>query len=1359
MAYIETPRTDAGNSTIPNGYDLDDISAENTFVSPSKREKDNDIVSQLPQNGRRTNLNTPRSRVPFRDRGNLQTAPVRGEFTPLLGSVAKKNLQHNGKRNAAPETPSFVGNGYKGSNTPVLPSATPGAYSENTEGSLGAIDEETPVPQMVGSSAQATPLAPLPKRDGEGVLTDQGNAMALREQENIINRIDKENFGLKLKIHFLEESLRKSGPGLHAAALKENTELKVDKVTMQKELARARRTLDKTEREVEEFRDRLQKSHDQMKQKHADKKLLEELELLREEVATKDSKIRDLHDELDQTVDKDAEIERLRSDLEEVAIDVREKDRLLEDQEEEIETYKEKAKQGTDELAEALQKTESREQRIRELEEHQRTSADYSVQLHDVRNETNDAWRHIHELEQELKQAETSKKAAQEEAQEAQQAKTKAEEDLDELRDEISNKSFSTKGLNRQLEEKAQKLQIELDDLQKQGTKSEHEANQRDIRFRDENENLRQRLDAMEKRCASLTTQLQEATKSLQRKSEEKDLLHSRHDALTTESQSLQRDLTRSQGKIKELEASLDAERSHALENDRQLREEAYNEIHQLADEVNGLKRELEDKDCQQAAEKDLWESQRRGLESERDRASGQAAGLQRTINKLQETEGTLSDREQKLQEALESEKQRHESQEASLKRDLEELDASMKAKRKQLADTKVELSSTNEELRVSKRNEATLEETVQALEDEVNVLQEGLDEEVARSKDESMTARQDAESLRRQLQATKQELTRAETNLADVRAELETYQGDIQAGKGSQDQLNSRLLKTVSDLQQVRAERQSLQDKLASHNLEMHKLRSLLRDTEVERDEVKAQLKQADAQVDRVSMRDEEKSDLRRTKLRLESEVSRLREDRDALLDKNEAVERELEEEVQRASNDEGRLNGEIAELKWKANTASDGKERELTTARQRIQRLESQIQELENRATHSQDDSRANTEISILQKDLSAARKRETDFLQRETAQREAVRELKTKVARLERQVHDAEVAKLAFDSPSSVGGSGRKTEIAELRSQLSDAHQQLKDLRSKSRDTEKELRRRLGEAEQEARSQMVASEQEHEQLEQELSALRHEQESEQSRLATAESTISRLRSRIQKFESSLREARSNTVGDRTMADERKDLHEMLKDAKLEAEDLQLQISTRESNLKAAATREHELRTHLQRVRSERTHQQKKASALVTELDQLQSRYERAVENLGRHQKQWEAERKAMNSRVRFPNTSISEDKADDGEAVKGLELVVAEKEKRHASEIHGMATQIQWMRWNLEREADFRHCLKFEKSYLTTQIKMYEACNKLDLAMIKKKFGIDAEKDYAHLEPVKKPHLRTFAFMIMFLVRAKR
>ncbi|KAL8931250.1 MAG: hypothetical protein Q9211_007111, partial [Gyalolechia sp. 1 TL-2023] len=510
------------------------------------------------------------------------------------------------------------------------------------------------------------------------------------------------------------------------------------------------------------------------------------------------------------------------------------------------------------------------------------------------------------------------------------------------------------------------------------------------------------------------------------------------------------------------------------------------------------------------------------------------------------------------------------------------------------------------------------------------------------------------------------------------------------------------------------------------------------------------------DGQADRTFVRDQEKSELKKAKLKLETEVSRMREERKALLDKNAVVENELEEEIQRASIEEIRLSDEITELKRKLASSSDGKDRDLASARHRIQRLEGQVKELENGTTHDHDNDPANAELSILRKDLSAARLKETGYVQRESAQREVVRDLKQKVTRLERTVHEAELAKFDTDSPkSSVGGSAQKTEIAELRKQLSDIHQQLKDLRSKSRDTEKELRRKLSEAERESQANVAHWEQEREQLEQEISLLRHDQECEQSKLATAEKTISRLRNRVQSLESSLRDARNHTAGDRTMADERKDLHEMLKDAKLEAEDLQLQIATGESNLKASATREQELRVHLQRVRSERTHQQKKTSALLTELDALQSRYERAVENLSRQQQAWEAERKAMNSRVRFPNTSISENR--DEKEVQELQVVIQEKEKRHASELHGMATQIQWLRWKMEREADFRNCLVFEKVYLSTQIKMFEACNKLDLLMMKKNFGIDASQFTP--EPVKKPHLRTFALMIVFMSRCKR
>ncbi|KAL8696216.1 MAG: hypothetical protein Q9224_002909 [Gallowayella concinna] len=185
MAYIETPRTEAGDSPyMRNGYGLDDISTENTFLSPLKKEPD--LLSHLHRrNGRGTSLETPRQRAPFGDRRNRPVKPSQGEFTPLLGSVTKKNFQHSVKHNGAPETPAFLKNGYKGSDTPVLPTATPGAYSENTESSLGPIDEETPIAQMTSSSAQFTPLAALPKQGGAGVLTDQGNVHTLRDEKDV----------------------------------------------------------------------------------------------------------------------------------------------------------------------------------------------------------------------------------------------------------------------------------------------------------------------------------------------------------------------------------------------------------------------------------------------------------------------------------------------------------------------------------------------------------------------------------------------------------------------------------------------------------------------------------------------------------------------------------------------------------------------------------------------------------------------------------------------------------------------------------------------------------------------------------------------------------------------------------------------------------------------------------------------------------------------------------------------------------------------------------------------------------------------------------------------------------------------
>ena len=141
---------------------------------------------------------------------------------------------------------------------------------------------------------------------------------------------------MKLKIHFLEESLRKAGPGYHEAALKENTELKVDKITMQKELSRTRKTLEKAERDVEAYRIHLEEVQEKVKRKHNDHGLKEELQDLRNNLNSKNAEVDNLRLQLAAAESGEHDVAKLREDIEELEADLREKDRMLEAREDEI---------------------------------------------------------------------------------------------------------------------------------------------------------------------------------------------------------------------------------------------------------------------------------------------------------------------------------------------------------------------------------------------------------------------------------------------------------------------------------------------------------------------------------------------------------------------------------------------------------------------------------------------------------------------------------------------------------------------------------------------------------------------------------------------------------------------------------------------------------------------------------------------------------------------------------------------------------------------------------------------------------------------------------------------------------------
>ena len=346
----------------------------------------------------------------------------------------------------------------------------------------------------------------------------------------------------------------------------------------------------------------------------------------------------------------------------------------------------------------------------------------------------------------------------------------------------MQNKSFSTKGLSRQLEEKANKLEDDLVDLREKHTDLEHrliektkqnkrledtlrestaDSEVREQKLKDDIELLRhQHESAMRSREPSVD-QTQNLIQEVQRKSEEKDLLQSRHDALTIESQSLQRDLSKAQGSIRELEQNLEEEKRHSMENDKALRIEAKEEMDRLNDEVDNFQRKLEDERSRSAADEEHWMDQIKGLQLQKEKAEQKANGLQRTIDRLQEVEGTLSNREMKIQEALESEKQRHQDEEALLQRQIKDLEADIDKKRNGLEDNRLEILRLKEELHVSRREQTASEEKIQALEDEIDVLQISLDEEADRARKDLAAAQQKVQELEKQVSTLQQEFFR----------------------------------------------------------------------------------------------------------------------------------------------------------------------------------------------------------------------------------------------------------------------------------------------------------------------------------------------------------------------------------------------------------------------------------------------------------------------------------------------------------------------------------------------------------------------------------------------------------------------
>jgi chromosome segregation ATPase len=789
----------------------------------------------------------------------------------------------------------------------------------------------------------------------------------------------------------MEEQLQKAGPEYNNEALKENRELKVLRLTMQRDISRYRKSLQQAEKDLEDYQLQLAELKEKSWRDQADQTVQREMDMMREELESRDNELREVRDELRHTKDtKSQEIEKLRDDIEDLEASSREKDRLLEEREEELDDLKRNAEEN---------------------------GAASELQL-----ELDRAKEQMQELHDSLARANSETKESQDAARQAIEEKDRVEEDLRELQDEMSNKSFTTKGLSRQMEDRTEKLEEEIRQLRRENdsltTELESKTNHATLleeRYQtiqhslEDNANqlvedlsaARRDRDQARQELRTTSARLQEALDELQRGTDEKELLQTRHNALTNESGGLQLELDRAQSRIRELQKAVQDATSRAQDEGHNLRWQHKAELERLQEEIENLHHEIEEKEGQFAVDQSRWESSKRTLQSEKEWAEGQVADLKRTIDTLREAGSSYSGKESRLQEVIDSEKKRYTQEKSMLNRQIQDLKDDLDKTRRDLDEKRDELLTAKQDARVSKREELALVDKVRALEDEVIVLQSSL--------------------------ADEQELAKGRQN-------------------GTSD-LDKNLEKSI-------AERQKLRDQLANAHVEIFDLKTSAQEIEAERAELQAQLDQVQ-NADDATRFDRDKLELRKTVTRLDTELKVLRDAKASLED-------QLISESERFAAEEGRLSAEIDRLQDKLLAGSGNRDRELTSAKTKVQRLERRTQELEalleQQPVAENEQSGAHGDLSLLRHSLEEARKREKILLQRESKQKTSAQSYKSRVEELEKDLHEAMMNKFESHSPHNSPSNKLHEELRSLRKQVAEAHRSLQKVNTKNRELER-------------------------------------------------------------------------------------------------------------------------------------------------------------------------------------------------------------------------------------------------------------------------------------------------------------
>lgn len=799
---MDTPRTNLGDATYLGRPPPDfDMTLEPSFQSPSK---DGNLLQQL-RNGQGASIRTPRgSRAPLGDRRNVPAGIGGSEFTPMLKSATQNRARRRGKENTnGLATPALgkIDEDMDMTNVPVESSLF--GPSRNL-----SYADATALPEVEASSTQSTPLVLPTRRGGSKGLLQDGNQLSLREQENVIDKIEKENFGLKLKIHFLEEALRKTGPGFSEATVKENTELKVDKFTMQRELQKYKKHLASAEKDLETYQQQILEVRERAKQKYADQDQKAENDALQRRLEDRDAEIEDLKQQLNEAESRNDDKSTMEKELAEYK-------RQLESAEKDIEAYEQQLLDAQQEKDEQKHTDESHKA---ENEDLQRRLEDRDDEIEDLKRQLQRSQdddkatmqREISKYEKQLKSAEKELEIYRHQILEAEEkakqdyADQKAE--IDALHRRLEDQDAEIQRYAEQMAEHdtlRRRLQDRNADIQKYADQdAENDALRRRLKDKDmeikryaeqqaENDHLRRRL---QEQAAEVQSQQKAENDTLRRRLQDQEAEIQKYTHQMVENETLRRRLREQETEIQRYskqQAESDQLRRRVQEQDAEIRKYTQQEA-----ENDALRRRLKDRD---AEIEDLIQLQR-----------------------LQD-----NDKETKLRNILASEAERHKSEEAALNRRIDDLRRDLEVRHSTLTNLHDEISKLRGDLRQSESDRQAQAEKIKSLEDEIDVLQATLDEEL---EDADQRAKQtDEETKLRNTLASETE--RHKTEEAILNRRIEDLRRDLEARQSALTSLHEEISALREDLLQSESDRQVQAEKIEALEDEVEVLQATLDD------------------------------------------------------------------------------------------------------------------------------------------------------------------------------------------------------------------------------------------------------------------------------------------------------------------------------------------------------------------------------------------------------------------------------------------------------------------------------------------------------------------------------------------------